>query len=159
MPHQPSLTEIRFNNIVTCLRGAVTTVEIISKALETPFLPAIASTMKSLLLSVQSVKKHHGDCARMMEQIHELLYAIIRLHVGSDTSGELSPNMLKSLGMFTETLHKVHNFVEAQQDKNTIRQFFRRHEMNTLLKDCDSGLEQALNVFKVFSALLWARKH
>ncbi|KAJ6573191.1 hypothetical protein DFH09DRAFT_1312440 [Mycena vulgaris] len=102
MPRQPTVAQVRFNNIITCLSAAVNTLDIISKTLETPFLPAIASTMNSLLLSVQSVKKHRDDCTRMMEQIHELLYAVIRLHINPDTSGELPPSMLKSLAMFTE---------------------------------------------------------
>jgi hypothetical protein len=45
------------------------------------------------------------------------------------------------------TLHKVHTFVEAQQEKMGIKMFFRQGEMTTLLKNCTTGLEQALEVF------------
>jgi hypothetical protein len=101
-----------------------------------------------------------------MEQIYELLSGIIVLHTKSDTSGELSPNMLYHVGKFAEyctissfstpwlmsvsrTLHKIHVFVEAQQDGNRIKQFFRQGEMSALLKDCNAGLKEALDVFKV----------
>jgi hypothetical protein len=47
------------------------------------------------------------------------------------------------------TLHKIHTFVEAQQDGSKINYFFRHGEMNMLLKDCHSGLDEALEVFKV----------
>jgi hypothetical protein len=47
------------------------------------------------------------------------------------------------------TLHKIYTFVEAQQDGNKIKRFFRHSEMTALLKDCKSGLDRALEVFKV----------
>ena len=37
-----------------------------------------------------------------MEQTHELLNAIIMVHTESDTNGELAPNMLRHIGLFTE---------------------------------------------------------
>jgi hypothetical protein len=37
-----------------------------------------------------------------MEQIHELLNAIIVVHINSDTGGELPPVMLRHIGKFTE---------------------------------------------------------
>jgi hypothetical protein len=52
------------------------------------------------------------------------------------------------------TLHKIHTFVEAQQDRSRIRQFFRQGEMSILLRDCNAGLRQALEAFQVMH-LLW----
>ncbi|KAJ7446584.1 hypothetical protein FB451DRAFT_1148432 [Mycena latifolia] len=127
----------------------MTTLETVADSLETPFLYPISTTMRSLLASVQTVKRNKDDCTQMLEQIHVLLDAIIRLHIVSDTRGELSPSMLRDLGKFTETLHKVHTFVETQQEKSRIKQFFRRGEMTTLLKGCHLGLEQALEAFKI----------
>ncbi|KAJ7131120.1 hypothetical protein C8R44DRAFT_904155 [Mycena epipterygia] len=37
-------------------------------------------------------------------------------------------------------------FVETQQDGNKIKYFFRQNETNTLRKDCQAGLEEALEV-------------
>ncbi|KAJ7445452.1 P-loop containing nucleoside triphosphate hydrolase protein [Mycena latifolia] len=108
--------------------------------------------MHSLLTAVQTVKRNQDDCAHMLEQVHELLYAIIWAHVKSDTGGELSPSMLDNLGKFTETLHKIHTFIEAEQEKSKIKQFFRQGEMKALLKACHTGLEQALEMFKIQGA-------
>ncbi|KAJ6552573.1 hypothetical protein DFH09DRAFT_1280887 [Mycena vulgaris] len=144
----PTASQIRLKNIVTCLGAAVNTLEVISRSLETPFLQPISSTIQSLLVSVQIIRKSHDDCTQMLEQIHELLYAIIRLHITSDTSGELSPNMLRNLGKFTETLHKIHTFVEAQQEKSKIKKFFRQGEISKLLKNCHAGLAEAFDLFK-----------
>ncbi|KAJ7107946.1 hypothetical protein C8R44DRAFT_804463 [Mycena epipterygia] len=153
MPPQPTVT--RFNNILKSLDAAITTVEAVSNGLETPFLRPISTTIRSLLTSVQTVKKNKEDCKQMLEKIHELLYAIIRLHIDSDTGGQLLPSMLENLGKFTETLHKIDTFVEAQGDKSIIKRFFRQGEMSTLLKDCHVGLEQALKVFKTQGINVW----
>ncbi|KAJ7101951.1 hypothetical protein C8R44DRAFT_746981 [Mycena epipterygia] len=49
-------------------------------------------------------------------------------------------------------LYKIHTFVEAAQDDNKIKHFFHQKEMNTLLKDCQAGLEEALKVFKIYQS-------
>jgi hypothetical protein len=51
-PH-PTPTQIRLNNIVTCLTLTVNTVEILAITLATPFLEAISNTTQSLLKHVQ----------------------------------------------------------------------------------------------------------
>ncbi|KAJ6600281.1 P-loop containing nucleoside triphosphate hydrolase protein [Mycena vulgaris] len=66
-----------------------------------------------------------------------------------ETTLDLTPSMLNNLGKFTDTLYKIHTFVEAQQDKSKIRQFFRQGEMSKLLKACNMGLQEALDLFKV----------
>ncbi|KAJ6586328.1 hypothetical protein DFH09DRAFT_1432145 [Mycena vulgaris] len=134
MPLQSTLTQIRFENILTALNAAMATFKVVADSLETPFLKPISNTMQSLLNAVQTVKKRKDE--------------------SSDTGGELSLNMLKNLGQFTETLHKIHTFVEAQQEKSRIMHFFRQGEMSVLLKGCHLGLEQALEVFKVQDANL-----
>ncbi|KAJ7106851.1 hypothetical protein C8R43DRAFT_963249 [Mycena crocata] len=46
---------------------------------------------------------------------------------------------------YFRTLYKIHNYVEAQQDKSKIRHFFRQGEMSTLLKACSTELQEALD--------------
>jgi trans-2-enoyl-CoA reductase len=50
----------------------------------------------------QNVRQHKIDCTKMMEDIHQILYAIAGLHIKSDTAGELSPSTLRNIGKFTE---------------------------------------------------------
>ncbi|KAJ7455834.1 hypothetical protein FB451DRAFT_1515601, partial [Mycena latifolia] len=125
MAPQPSIAQIRFEHILTSLNGAVATLELLSDALKVPFLGSITNTTQSLLTAVQTVKRNKDDC------------------------GFLSPQMLNHLGKFTATLHKIHTFVEAQREKSPLKQFFRQGEMSTLLKQCQTGLQQALEGFKV----------
>ncbi|KAJ7457498.1 hypothetical protein FB451DRAFT_1509813 [Mycena latifolia] len=149
MPLSATAAQSRLDNVVPPLNAAVATLNVVSEHLQTPFLQPITNTLHSLLTAVQTcqtVKRNQDECAQMLEQIHELLYAIIWIHVKSDTGGELSPAML-------ETLHKIHTFVEAEQEKSKIKQFFRQGEMRTLLKACHTGLEQAFKVFKGAIAL------
>ncbi|KAJ7896687.1 hypothetical protein B0H14DRAFT_3605124 [Mycena olivaceomarginata] len=52
-----------------------------------------------------------------------------------DAGGELPPEVLSCIGKFTEILHKIYTFVEAQQKGNKVKSFFRQGELSTLLKD------------------------
>jgi hypothetical protein len=119
MSVQPTtITQVRLDNIIICVNAAVTTMEVISKRLSTPFLGPIVATTWSILSmaqvlidsegwqelpnSYQVVKKNKDVCVKMLEQIHQLLYAIIRVHMTSNSSGELAPEMLNNLGELAE---------------------------------------------------------
>ncbi|KAJ7854102.1 hypothetical protein B0H14DRAFT_3652247 [Mycena olivaceomarginata] len=63
--------------------------------------------------------------------------------------GEMPIEVLDHVGKFTEALHKVYTFVEAQQKGNKVKNFFRQGEMSTLLKDCQAGLQQSFDFFQI----------
>ncbi|KAJ7869796.1 hypothetical protein B0H13DRAFT_1896478 [Mycena leptocephala] len=153
MPPQLSVTEIRLNNIVTCLTVTADTMQILASGLKTPFLEAISNTTQSLLKNVevdstvyihdsQMIKQNKNNCTALLEQTYKLLNAVLMVHVKSDTGGELPPSVLHHIGKFTETLHKIHTFVEAQRNGSKVKSFFRQGEMSTLLKECKAGLQQ-----------------
>ncbi|KAJ7493507.1 hypothetical protein FB451DRAFT_1164401 [Mycena latifolia] len=146
MPRE-STTEIRLKNVTACLNAVIPLLNEINDAFGTPFMRAIANTTLSLITGVQNVKRNKENCVQLMENIHELLYAIINLHINSETGGSLPPTTLDHIGKFTETLHKIHMFVEVQ-DGSKIKHFLRQNEISTLLKNCHEGLQQALDVFK-----------
>ncbi|KAF7365815.1 hypothetical protein MVEN_00455600 [Mycena venus] len=58
-----------------------------------PFLETISSTTRSLLECIERVQQNKEDY----------------------TGANLPPIVLKEIGIFTETLHKIHAFVDAQQ--------------------------------------------
>ncbi|KAJ7493511.1 hypothetical protein FB451DRAFT_1164407 [Mycena latifolia] len=149
MPREPSVTEIRLDNIIACLHSAIPLLNEINDAFGTPFVPGIVNTILSLITGVQKVKRSKDECVQLMENIHGLLYAIIDLHIKSETGGSLPPMILAHIGKFTETLHKIHMFVEVQQDSNKIRHFFRQNEISNMLKDCRDGVQQTLDTFKM----------
>ncbi|KAJ6511865.1 hypothetical protein DFH09DRAFT_1433734 [Mycena vulgaris] len=149
MPSQPIATETRFNNILKCFTIAVDTLKVLAMTFKTPLLEPISNTSKSLLTAVQTVKQNKSDCTQLLEQTYGLLSAIVSLHTKAETGLDLTPSMLKNLGKFTDTLYKIHTFVEAQQEKSKIRHFFRQGEMSKLFKDCNLGLQEALDQFKL----------
>ncbi|KAJ7193121.1 hypothetical protein GGX14DRAFT_546373 [Mycena pura] len=149
MPSQPTVTQTRLNNIAACLAVATDTVDTLSDNFNTTFLHPISRTIQSLLILIQTAKQNKSTCALLLEQVNEVLYAIAVLHIESNPAGELTPTMLHHIGDFTMTLHKIHTFVEAQQDGSVIKKIFHQGEMNTLLKDCNIGLQRAFEIFKV----------
>ncbi|KAJ7108216.1 hypothetical protein C8R44DRAFT_744162 [Mycena epipterygia] len=172
MPHQSTATEIRLSGIANSLSLIVPLLDKLSVAFGASFIQAISSTTVSLMTAVQNVKRNKDECLQLIENIHGILYAIIDLHIKSETAGSLPPVILNHIGKFTEysffnlevfpaltsgrTFHKIHTFVEGQQDGNKIKYFFRQNEMNILRKNCRTGLEEALMVFKVEIGLIVA---
>ncbi|KAJ7339154.1 P-loop containing nucleoside triphosphate hydrolase protein [Mycena albidolilacea] len=96
----------------------------------------------------QTVRKNKKTSIDLMEQTHELLNAIIIHHIKSETGGVLPPRVLNHIGKFTETLHKIYTFVEAQQSSSKVKQFLHRGEMTTLLRNCRNGLKSGLDFFQ-----------
>ncbi|KAJ7874608.1 hypothetical protein B0H13DRAFT_2551489 [Mycena leptocephala] len=146
---QPSVTQIRLNNITTCLTITSDTLHVLASSLKGPFLEAISNTTQSLLEHIKTVKKNKNDCTELLEQTYQLLNAIMMVHIKSDTGGELPPSVLNHIGKFTETLHKIHTFVEAQQVGSKVKNFFRQGEMSRLFNECKAGLRQGYDIFEI----------
>ncbi|KAF8151114.1 hypothetical protein K438DRAFT_1778887 [Mycena galopus ATCC 62051] len=153
MPRQPTVTEIRLANITACLTPALTLLNELNDAFGPPFIQPISNTVLSLISMVQNVKRNKNECADLMETIHQVLYAIVNLYMRSDTTGSLPLSVVDHIGKFLETLHKIYTFIEAQQEGNKIKNIFRQSEVNTLLKECQAGVNQAFGIFKIETGL------
>ncbi len=118
MPRRPTAIEIRLENIVIGLTSVIPLLKGLNDAFSAPFVPAISMTVASLIAGIrvryinkqknyfnhkiQTVRKNKEDCVRMLEEIHVVLYAILELHIRSETPGSLPPTMLYHIGKFTE---------------------------------------------------------
>ncbi|KAF7363209.1 hypothetical protein MVEN_00673700 [Mycena venus] len=120
----------------------------LASSVNVPFLEAISNTTQSLLKTIQTVKQNKEECAQLMEKAHQLLEAIIAVHINSETGGEFPPSVLHNIGNFTRVLHQIHTFVEAQQSGSKVKNFFRQSEMSTLLKACRAGLHEGFENFQ-----------
>ncbi|KAJ7715966.1 P-loop containing nucleoside triphosphate hydrolase protein [Mycena metata] len=160
MLRQPTATQARLNNISECVAITANTFDVLVDTLKISGLEAISNTIQSLLKVVQTIKQDKNECAELMEQTHKLLNAIITVYIKSDTGAELPPTTLTQIVKFTETLYKIHTFVEAQQSGSKVRKFFRQGELAALLKDCKAGLQQGFDFFniKTVSIMIDARK-
>jgi hypothetical protein len=49
------------------------------------------------------VTRNKDDCIELTESIYGLIYAIVRLHLNSETPGSLPPAMMHHIGKFTES--------------------------------------------------------
>ncbi|KAJ7713160.1 hypothetical protein B0H16DRAFT_1743604 [Mycena metata] len=149
MPRQQSIMEVRLENISKCVTITVDTLDILVNTLKIPGLEAMVNTTQSLLKFVQTIKQDKNECAELMEQTHNILNAIIGVYVKSDTGSELPPSTLHEIANFTQTLHMIHTFIEAQQSGSKVKKFFRQGELNGLLKDCKKGLQEGIKFFQV----------
>ncbi|KAJ7354283.1 hypothetical protein DFH08DRAFT_984664 [Mycena albidolilacea] len=149
MPRLLAATEFRREDISTSLNLALTLLNELNDAFAPPFMQTICNTAQSLITAVQNVKRNKDECFKLTENIHEVLHAIINLGINSEPVGSIPPSDLYHLGKFAETLRKIHTYVDAQQDGRRFKHLFRHNEMNSLLKDCRAGLEEALNVFNI----------
>ncbi|KAJ7085964.1 hypothetical protein C8R43DRAFT_965130 [Mycena crocata] len=141
---QPAVTQIRLENIIASLAGPLNCLKLLADGVQTPFLGLISIAAESL-----SVRQNKEECFHLAEKTYGLLYAIISLLTKSESGSDLSLTVWDNLAKFIETLHRIHTYVEAQQNKSKIKQFFRQGEMSALLKDCKTGLQAALDAFKV----------
>ncbi|KAJ7032102.1 hypothetical protein C8F04DRAFT_1235566 [Mycena alexandri] len=154
MPRQLTITEIHLKNISTCVAITANTPDILVNTLKISALAAILNTTQSLLKMVETIKQDKDDCAELMEHIDKLLNAIIGVYLKSDTGAELPPSILNQITTFTETLHKIHTFVEAQQSGSKVKKIFRQGELNALLKNCKAELQQGLAFFQAGPSIL-----
>ncbi|KAJ7205248.1 hypothetical protein GGX14DRAFT_397792 [Mycena pura] len=148
MPRQSRIEQNVLGNLVNAFGPAVAVLNDIHDAFGSPFVSMIANTTLSLLTMLENVKRNKAECAQLMADIHGLLYAIINLHLTSETVGSLAPAVLEDIGKFAQTLQKIHAFFGAQQDGTKIKHFFKQTEMGRLLKECHSGVEQAQGIFQ-----------
>ncbi|KAJ6473016.1 hypothetical protein C8R45DRAFT_936054 [Mycena sanguinolenta] len=144
-----SITEILVDNIIASVNTVILLLNELHDSFDPPFILAITNTAVSLMRALQNVKTNKEECYQLTANIHGIIYAIVNIHMQSEPPGCLLPATSEHIGKFTETFHHIHTFVEAQQDSNKIKQFFRQNQMNALLKNCRTGLQSALNSFAV----------
>ncbi|KAJ7713749.1 hypothetical protein B0H16DRAFT_1435811 [Mycena metata] len=156
MPRQQTIIEVRLENISKCVTITVNTLDVLVNTLKIPGMEAMVNTTQSLLKFIQTIKQDKTECAELMEQTHNILNAIIGVYVKSDTGIELPPSTLHEIANFTQTLHKIHTFIEAQQSGSKVKKFFRKGELSGLLKDCKTGLQEGIKFFQIKSSDIMA---
>ncbi|KAJ7703748.1 hypothetical protein B0H16DRAFT_1829494 [Mycena metata] len=140
MPRQQTATEVRLHNISKCATITLNILDVLVDSLKISGLEAMINTTQLLLKMVRTIKQDKKECAELMEQTHVILSAIINVYIKSDTGTELPPSTLNKITNFTQ-----HNKVAAKL------KFFRQGELNTLLKDCNRGLEEGIKFFQIIS--------
>ncbi|KAJ7249358.1 hypothetical protein C8J57DRAFT_1668932, partial [Mycena rebaudengoi] len=143
---QPSTS---LKTLVQYITLAATTTKEFSDSAKIPFLATTAALALAIAKCVESVRSHKEDCIQMMENIHQILCAIVKLYSASEIEGALPTALLYDIAIFTETLQKVYTFLKAQQGMGKIKQLFKHSENATSLGTCKHELNHALEIFKV----------
>jgi hypothetical protein len=116
-PHPTA--ETRLNNITAYLIPVVTLLDELSEAFGSSFISQISKITLKLITGIrvtnftfhvpvdgspgmQNVKRNRDECIQIMENIHQVLYAIVNLHIKSETAGSLHPAVLDHIGKFME---------------------------------------------------------
>ncbi|KAJ7648978.1 hypothetical protein DFH06DRAFT_1300232, partial [Mycena polygramma] len=166
MSPQSAVTQIRLNNIITCLAVTADSLELLARGLKEPSLEAISYVTGSLLRNVKTIRQNKIECIQLLEQTHGLLNAVLEIHLKSDTGVDLAPGVLNHIGKFTEystcctpsptdlynmsrTLNKVHTYIETQQKGSIIKRLLHQSDLGTLFKGCIEGLQQGLHSLRV----------
>ncbi|KAJ7138246.1 hypothetical protein C8R44DRAFT_341998 [Mycena epipterygia] len=115
-----------------------------------PYLKGIAGISILILETMQAVKANKSQCFSMLERIHEIMSVIINV---CGEGRALPPAILRNLSQFFDTLQKVHSFIRSQVDVGLFRRVLRHAETAALLEDCNAGLQQAIDVFGIQTAV------
>ncbi|KAJ7243102.1 hypothetical protein B0H12DRAFT_1236529 [Mycena haematopus] len=131
MAAHTSGTQIRLKNITKYLSLVTPLLDDLCDAFGSPLLKAISTITRSFTAEAETIKRNKEDCIRLMD------------------GSVLPPATLSHLGDFVKTLQKIHTYIEAQQDAGRIKRFFHQNATRTLLRGCETDLQQALVVFQV----------
>ncbi|KAJ6587360.1 hypothetical protein B0H10DRAFT_2234032 [Mycena sp. CBHHK59/15] len=154
------------DNVLQSATVAAGALRDISGSSQVPFLHIVSAICFVILSNVQAVKVNKQGCLQMVEQINELLWAIVDLCVNSKTGDVLPPSILHNIGNLHSasstqivpnvpefstyrTLQKIHSYVEGQLKMGKIKRFFRQGENSQQLDECKTGLQHAVELFSV----------
>ncbi|KAJ7494086.1 hypothetical protein FB451DRAFT_1164955 [Mycena latifolia] len=121
MPREPAMSDIHLNSIVVCLNTVLPLLNNLHDGFGTPFMQAISNTTVNLLSAVQKVKNNKDECVHLMKDIHEIIFAIAKLHMQSELQGSLPPATLDQIGQFTKRPAReepVKTLSSSKQDEN-----------------------------------------
>ncbi|KAJ6555195.1 hypothetical protein DFH09DRAFT_1365868 [Mycena vulgaris] len=90
------------DELIPYVRLAVEILKDISDVSNVPFLSSAAGATLLILETIQSVKRNKDRFTRMLAQIHQIMFAIIRI-CSTEQSG-LSPKILDTIASFAEYL-------------------------------------------------------
>ncbi|KAJ7869971.1 hypothetical protein B0H13DRAFT_1896417 [Mycena leptocephala] len=143
------MSHSRLANLIDYTTLAATTINEIADAAQIPNLRSTSSLSLMILELVSASKATKDQTIQLVEQIHEILCAIIGLYSSTAIDQILPPDVLYGIGKFTETLQKIYTFMKGQQAMGKIKQLFKQGISAVRLEVCRAGLQEALAAFRV----------
>ncbi|KAJ7174697.1 P-loop containing nucleoside triphosphate hydrolase protein [Mycena filopes] len=144
MQRAPRLTDLLEYTLL-----AASTLTEIARSIEIPFLLTAASLTSMILEFVRESKTTKQYTIQIVEQIHEILCAIIGLYSENVVSQMLPPSLLYDIGRFTDTLQKIYTFMKRQGDMGKIQQLLKHADNALQLDACKAGLQAAMDALRI----------
>ncbi|KAJ7046392.1 hypothetical protein C8F04DRAFT_1064144 [Mycena alexandri] len=128
---------------------AASTLGEIARSAQIPFLLTAASLSSMILDFVRASRTTKQHSIQMVEQIHEILFAIISLYSETVVARILPPSLLHDISKFTETLQKIYSFMQAQQGMGKIKQLLNHTDSTLQLDAYRAGLQDAMHALRI----------
>ncbi|KAJ7769444.1 hypothetical protein B0H16DRAFT_1881966 [Mycena metata] len=135
----------RLKDLIEYTSFAASTIKQLSRQAQAPYLLQVAA-LTSIILEFAKVYKIKEQMFQMIEQVHEILCAIISLYSGMSMGRSLPPALLAK---FTETLQKIYTLMKQQRDAGKIKQLFKYSDTASQLNACAVYLQDAAAAFRV----------
>ncbi|KAJ7260200.1 hypothetical protein C8J57DRAFT_1471812 [Mycena rebaudengoi] len=148
MPTMP--IAVNFKHLIQYTILAATTAQSIAERDQVPFLRSAAALSLSITKSVETIRSKKEEFVEIIEQIHEILCIIVKLHSTSEINGILPTTLLYVIAKFTEALEKLFTVLNGKQ-KGTlgkIKGLFRQPEAGERLQTCKQELSRTVELFK-----------
>ncbi|KAJ7912160.1 hypothetical protein B0H13DRAFT_2007882 [Mycena leptocephala] len=139
----------RLENLIEYTILAATTLKEIAQSAQVPCLLLTSSLSLMILEFVSASKATKELTIQMIEQIHEILCAIIGLYSSTAMDRILPSEVLYDIATFIETLQKIYTFMKGQQEMGKIKQLFKQGTNAAQLEACKASLQEALTAFRV----------
>ncbi|KAJ7257688.1 P-loop containing nucleoside triphosphate hydrolase protein, partial [Mycena rebaudengoi] len=142
-------SKARIQDVFQFVIDTATTVRNISAAATVPFLGGVATMTLSIVEVIKTLKSSQDEAAEIMEQIHEILVAVIVVYETTKINGVLPPAILSEIAKLVETLRKIHVYFKAKQGMGKLKRLLNLTENGNEMKACKAELDQMLDTFRI----------
>ncbi|KAJ6564749.1 P-loop containing nucleoside triphosphate hydrolase protein [Mycena capillaripes] len=139
------------NKILQYTAVAANALHDVAAATQIPFVDSFCTLSLTIIPCVQATKFQKERCLRMMEEVHQLLYALMSLCMHSDDIR--SPRILDQIAQCSLTLQKFHACLRAHGELGTIKRLFKQNEIVAELDRCEAELKANLQIFTMESGV------
>ncbi|KAJ7655939.1 hypothetical protein B0H17DRAFT_1146271 [Mycena rosella] len=132
------------SNILQYTLVAVNALQDVSDITQIPFLRSVCTMSASIISLVQDIRSRRDRNLRMVEDMHRVLCILMALCTHAEIMS--SPQMLRQIVEYADTLQKFYACLRGQTELGTIKRFFKHGEITAQLDLCESRLKVASEV-------------
>ncbi|EJD39068.1 hypothetical protein AURDEDRAFT_187528 [Auricularia subglabra TFB-10046 SS5] len=123
----------------------------VADGLNIPYAKGIAGLAVLITDSVQLVTTNREACERLADHVCQVVVAIINQMSGKEN---ISPQLKFNIQQLTDTLQKIHKFVQEQAKRTYFSRFIRSQDDVDLIKQYSDDLRHALDLFGLRSTII-----